>query len=77
MKMKYERIRQLRKEKGMTQQEVAKYLHIHRRTYCAYENGRRSITARILIRLADLFDVSTDYIVNLEDTCKHHTRVKR
>ena len=52
--MKYERIRNLREDKDLTQQQVADMLFVNRRTYAAYENGVNSMTPETLIKLAKL-----------------------
>lgn len=51
--MKYERIRNLREDKDLTQTDIAKYLHISQRTYSRYENDERAIPIEILSLLAD------------------------
>lgn len=56
------KLRQLRKEKKLTQDEVAKYLNVGRTTYLGYENEKIGIPAKRLEQLADLFGVSIDYI---------------
>lgn len=61
--MKYRRIRDLREDKDLTQQQVADKLFINRRTYAAYENGINSMTPETLIKIADLYNVSIDYIL--------------
>ena len=42
--MKYPRIRNLREDNDLTQQQIADMLYINRRTYAAYENGINSMT---------------------------------
>ena len=56
------RIRELRKQKKLTQDEVSKRLGIGRTTYLGYENGKIGIPAKRLEQLADMFEVSIDYI---------------
>lgn len=56
------RIKELRKQKKLTQEEVASKLGIGRTTYLGYENGKIGIPAKRLEELADLFGVSIDYI---------------
>jgi transcriptional regulator with XRE-family HTH domain len=51
-----------RKKIGMTQQQVAKHLNITQEAYCYYERGKREPDLTTLIRLADLFDESLDFI---------------
>lgn len=65
--MKYKRIRDLREDRDLTQQEIADMLFINRRTYAAYENGVNSMTPETLIKIAKIHNVSVDYILNLTD----------
>jgi transcriptional regulator with XRE-family HTH domain len=51
-------LRNLRKENGLTQQQVAEFLHLDRSTYAYYESGRTKINIDILVRLARFFQVS-------------------
>lgn len=60
----YERIRNLREDKDMTQTQVATYLNCSQRIYSNYERGEVDIPTRILIKLADLHNTSTDYLLN-------------
>ncbi|MDU4959547.1 MAG: helix-turn-helix transcriptional regulator [Sporomusaceae bacterium] len=60
----YERIRNLREDRDMTQAQVAKYLRIHQTTYSDYELGKLNIPVPVLNKLADLFETSIDYLVN-------------
>lgn len=62
--MKYERFQDLREERFWTQKYVAHQLNIAQRTYSHYENGTRSIPLELLCALADLYEVSTDYLLN-------------
>ncbi|MBW2672110.1 MAG: helix-turn-helix domain-containing protein [Deltaproteobacteria bacterium] len=57
------RLRQLRKEKGLTQAELAKLLSIGESTISFYESGKRQPDYETLIRIADLFNVSVDYLL--------------
>lgn len=68
--MKYRRIRDLREDKDLTQQQVADMLFINRRTYASYENGINSMTPETLIKIADLYDVSIDYLLERTDNPK-------
>ncbi|MEA4920203.1 MAG: helix-turn-helix transcriptional regulator [Clostridiaceae bacterium] len=63
----YERIRNMREDKDMTQAQVARLLNIHQTTYSDYELGRLNIPTAVLIKLADLFETSIDYLVNCTD----------
>ena len=61
------RIKDLREDADLTQQELADYLHIKQNTYSQYENGHRQIPLEILIALAKYYQTSTDYILGLTD----------
>lgn len=61
------RIKLLRKKKRMTQQEVADCLGICRTNYNAYELGNVVPTSEKIMRLAELFDVSIDYLMGLSN----------
>ena len=62
MKIFGERLREVRKSKKITQQEVADRLGIKRNTYSDWENGKTEPTFEILVKLADLFDISLDWL---------------
>lgn len=57
------RLRQLRSETGLTQEELSKRLHINRTTYAHYETGRRLPDMETIRMLANFFDCSVDYII--------------
>ncbi len=60
----YERIRNLREDHDMNQSQVAAKLHCSQRTYSYYETGGHDIPTAVLIALADLYDVSVDYLLD-------------
>lgn len=66
----YERIRNLREDKDITQKEMAEYLNIHQTTYSEYELGKSNFSVQALIKLADLFETSIDYLVERTDEKK-------
>lgn len=66
----YIRIRNLREDKDMTQTEVAKMLTMSQTGYSKYETGENDIPTNILIKLADFYDVSVDYLLNRTDNPK-------
>lgn len=63
----YKRIRELREDNDMTQQQVADYLSMKQPQYNRYERGFRDIPTDVLIALADLYKTSTDYILERVD----------
>ena len=62
-----ERLKELRKEKGVRQEQVAVAVDISMSAYCNYEQGKREPTASVLIRMADYYDVSVDYLLGRSD----------
>lgn len=65
--MKYQRIQDLREDADLTQKQISEYLHISPRTYSHYENGTRCIPVDMLIRLANYYHTSIDYLVGRTD----------
>lgn len=63
----YKRIRDLREDSDKTQTEVAAFLGMKQPQYYRYETGLRDIPSDILIKLADYYGVSTDYILGRTD----------
>ena len=61
-----ERIKRLRKNKGLKQQELAEILGIKRNTYSDWENGKTEPSFENLIKLADLLEVSIDWLFGRE-----------
>jgi len=58
-----ERLRELRKERGLTQEDVSKLLDVSERTIGYYESEERTPDPKSIITLANFFDVSTDYLL--------------
>ena len=61
--LKFENIRNLRNDHGYTQKQVGEYLGISQNTYSQYEIGVLNYPVDVLIKLADLYDVSVDYLL--------------
>ncbi|RLJ90165.1 helix-turn-helix domain-containing protein [Planococcus citreus] len=57
------KLQSLRKSKKMTQDELANRLSINRGTYANYERGHRQPDFETLIKIADYFEVTTDYLL--------------
>ncbi|MDE6764255.1 MAG: helix-turn-helix domain-containing protein [Oscillospiraceae bacterium] len=72
--MVYERIRNLREDSDMTQQQMADRLFLNRRTYSSYENGVRGIPIEILSGIADIFGTSTDYLIGRTNVKKPYPK---
>lgn len=68
------RIRDLREDRDITQQAIAKALHTSQGYYSKYELGKRSLPIEHLITLCKLYDVSADYILGFTDEPKRLPR---
>lgn len=60
---RFENIRNLREDNDKLQVELADYLKVKQTTYSKYELGKINIPVEVLIKLADYYDVSIDYLV--------------
>ena len=58
----YRRLRDMREDHDLTQGEVAKYLETTQQNYSLYESGKREIPLHLMIKLANLYHVSMDYM---------------
>lgn len=67
MKIFQERLIEQRKMFGYTQREVAKFLGMTQPSYIRYENGKSEPSLESLVKLANIFDVSTDYLLGRTD----------
>lgn len=63
----YKRIRDLREDSDLTQKQVADYLKMKQPQYNRYEKGYRDIPSDMLIALANLYNTTTDYILERTD----------
>lgn len=63
----YQRIRDLREDKDLTQAQVGAAAGVSQRTYAYYESGQRMITPQVLCALADFYQVSVDYLLGRTD----------
>ena len=69
-----ERLRAMREDKDLSQQDLADVLKIHQTTYSDYERGRSNIPIPALIKLATFYETSIDYILELTDEEKPYPR---
>ncbi len=61
------RIKELREAAGLSQNKVAEIMELHRTQYRRYESGESPITIEFLLKLADFYNVSLDYIAGRTD----------
>ena len=74
--MKYERIRNLREDRDLTQTEIAEILNCSQRIYSNYERGDVDIPTEILIALAHYLNTSIDYLLGRTDERTPYPRAK-
>ncbi len=63
MMERYQRIRDLREDRDLTQAQVGVAIGVPQRTYAYYESGQRMVPPHVLCALADFYDVSVDYLL--------------
>lgn len=62
----YIRLKNLREDNDLSQRQIAKYLHCSQSAYSRIESGRQDIPTSFLKRLARLYKVTTDYILEMD-----------
>ena len=72
----YERIRNLREDKDLTQNQIGELLNMSQTGYNQYEIGKNDIPTNILIKLAKFYNTSIDYLLGLTDEIKPYPRKK-
>ena len=72
----YERIRNLREDKDLTQKQVGELLNMSQTGYSQYEIGKNDIPTNILKKLALFYDTSIDYLLGLTNERKPYPRSK-
>ena len=71
------RIRDMREDRDLTQQDIADYLFMRQNTYSQYETGRSPIPIEAIIRLAEFYGTSVDYLLELTDDPRPYPRRKK
>ena len=74
--MKFENIRSLRIDGGHTQKQIAEYLGISQNTYSQYEIGVLNYPVDALMKLADFYEVSVDYLLGRTNERKAYPKNK-
>ena len=62
--MHFKNLRAIREDRDIKQKDIAKILNVSQNTYSQYETGVISLTAEILIKLSDYYNVSIDYLLD-------------
>ena len=65
--MQFKNLRAIREDRDIKQKQVAEILNVSQNTYSQYETGVISLTADVLIKLADYYNVSIDYLLDRTD----------
>lgn len=73
-RLPYERIRNLRIDRNLTQADIAKELNIKQNTYCQYEIGVLRYPIDVIVKLARFYDTSVDYLLDLTDNPRPYKR---
>ena len=68
----YQRIRDLREDRDLKQQQLADFLNCSQQVYSNYELGQRDIPTDILIKLSSFYNVSVDYLLGLTSNPKRN-----
>lgn len=63
----YKRLRDLREDSNYTQKQISELLYTTQPQYYRYESGQRDLPCELLVMLAKIYNVSTDYILGLSD----------
>lgn len=66
----YHRIRDLREDSDLTQEELCRQLYMHKTTYTNYEQGKHTVPLDFAVTIADFYDVSIDYIAGRTNSLK-------
>lgn len=75
--MIYERIRNLREDKDITQAQLGAAINVTQRNYSYYEKGERMIPPEVLGRIADFYGTSVDYLMGRTDKKQAYPKAKR
>lgn len=65
--MIFKNIKSIREDRDLKQKDIAKLLNVSQNTYSQYETGVIALTAEVLIKLADFYGVSVDYLLDREN----------
>ena len=76
-KDKFPRLRDMRNDHDLTQKELAKILGMKQTGYSKYETGENDVPVDILLKLADLYDTSIDYLLGRTHVITPYPKVKK
>jgi len=70
----YPRLKDMRTDRDLMQKQIADFLDIDQRVYSNYETGKREIPIKHLVKLADLYGTSTDYLLGRTNEIKPYRK---
>lgn len=73
----YSRIRDLREDKELTQKQIGQLLNMSQTGYNQYEIGKNDIPTQVLIKLANFYNTSVDYLLGITNEMKPYPRIKK
>ena len=73
----YPRLRDLREDRDLTQTAVAAILKMSQTGYSKYETGENDVPTHVLLKLADFYNTSVDYLLGRTDERKAYPRSRR
>ncbi len=73
----FPRLRDLREDRDLSQENIAAFLGMKQPQYSRYERGTRDLPTDVLIRLAKYYNTSTDYILGLTNDSKPYRQNKK
>lgn len=71
------RIRDIREDRDLKQKEIAGYLQCDQSLYSKYERGEREISLALMVKLAEYYGTSVDYLVGLTEETKPYGKTKK
>ena len=74
--MVFKNLRAIREDNDLRQSDIAKMLNVSQNTYSQYETGVIALTAEVLIKLADYYGVSVDYLLDRTDKKWTHSQLR-
>ena len=72
----YKRLKDLREDKELTQKDIGEFLGIKQNVYSRYERGEREIPFHIVIKLANYYETTLDYIAERTEVREKTTQLK-
>ena len=75
--MQFRNLREVREDRCVRQKDIAQYLNVSQNTYSQYETGVISLTAEVLIKIADFYQVSIDYLLDRTDNPQVNTQSRK